>query len=42
MTVAEVARRILDKDWNGVSMIDVQTLGRALSMVEAVVEKKSK
>lgn len=42
MTVAEVARRILDNDWKGVSVIDVQTLGHALSMVEAVMEKKSK
>lgn len=42
MTVAEVARRILDNDWNGVTEIDIRTLGHALSMVEAVMEKKSK
>jgi len=36
MTVAEVARRILDNNWEGVREINIQTLGRALSMVEMV------
>ena len=37
MTVAEVARRILDNDWKGVTEINIQTLGQALSMVELVI-----
>jgi hypothetical protein len=36
VTVVEVARRILDKDWKGVKEVDISTLGFALSMVEAV------
>ena len=42
MTVAEAARRILDNDWKTITEIDVRTLGLALSMVEAVMEKKVK
>jgi len=36
VTVVEVARRILDKDWKEVKEVDISTLGLALSMVEAV------
>lgn len=39
MTVAEVARRILDNDWKDVTEVDIRTLGRALSMVEMVINK---
>ena len=36
MTVTECAKRILDNDWEGVTEIDIRTLGYALIMVEAV------
>lgn len=39
MTVAEVCRRILDNDWSGVTEVDITTLGRAMSMVEVVINK---
>lgn len=39
MTVAEVARRILENNWEGVNEVDIVTLGRAMGMVEMV--KKS-
>ena len=39
MTVAEVARRILDNDWKDVTEVDIQTLGLAMSMVELVINK---
>ena len=39
MTVAEVARRILDNDWKDVTEVDIRTLGLALSMVELVINK---
>lgn len=39
MTVAEVARRILDNDWKDVTEVDIRTLGLAMSMVELVINK---
>jgi len=39
MTVVECARRIMEKDWEGIKEIDIKTLGYALIMVDAV--KKS-
>jgi len=36
MTVVECARRIIEKDWDGIQEIDIKTLGYALIMVEAV------
>ena len=40
MTVAEVAKRILDNDWKGITEVDVKTLGLALSMVEVINKSK--
>ena len=40
MTVAEVAKRILDNDWKEITGIDVRTLGLALSMVEVINKSK--
>lgn len=41
MTVVEVARRILENDWKGITEIDIRTLGLALSMVD-VINKSNK
>ena len=35
MTVIECARRIMEKDWEGIEAIDIKTLGYALIVVEA-------
>lgn len=41
MTVMECAKRIMNKDWNGVKEINISTLGLALIMVK-VFEKNHK
>jgi hypothetical protein len=40
VTVVEVARRILDKDWKEIPEVDIRTLGLALSMVEVINKSK--
>jgi hypothetical protein len=35
VTVVECARRIMDKDWEGIPVINIRTLGYALIMIEA-------
>jgi len=39
VTVVECARRIMEKDWDGIREIDIRTLGYALIMVDAVKKK---
>jgi len=39
VTVVECARRIMEKDWDGIQEIDIRTLGYALIMVDAVKKK---
>jgi hypothetical protein len=41
MTVVECAKRIIEKDWEGIQEIDIKTLGYALIMVDTV-KKNSK
>ena len=36
LTVVECARRIIEKDWDGIQEIDIKTLGYALIMLNAV------
>jgi hypothetical protein len=36
VTVVECARRIMEKDWEGIDQIDIKTLGYALIMIDAV------